>query len=83
MAVFKFERIYTIFKNDDGLEEIGFNTKSVYDLVLRINESINVYCHSKEDSFMMELLASITKNAISKNIIVYEDLYLKNELEYF
>lgn len=52
-------------------------------LVLKVSESIDSYCHSKEDFYMMELLAKITKYAIDMNIICYDDLYKLNEKELF
>ncbi len=70
-----------IFINEDKEKEIGFKNEKVAKLVVEVNKSIDMYCHSKEDIFMMELLASITKNAIDKNIITYEDLYKLDEEE--
>ena len=68
-----------IFKNEDGLDEIGFKSKSVANLVLKTSQDIDKYCHSKEDNFMMELLAQITKTAIEKDYITYDELYAYNE----
>lgn len=59
--------------------EIGFKTKSVANKVLEISESIDLYCHSNEDNYMMELLAAITKYGIDNKYITYEDLYALNE----
>ena len=59
--------------------EIGFKTKEVANLVLRISKSIDIYCHSKEDNYMMELLASITRYSIEKGYITYEELYVSDE----
>ena len=70
-----------IFINEDNEKEIGFKSKDIAKLVVKTNKSIDIYCHSKEDIFMMELLANITKNAIHKNIISYEDLYKLDEEE--
>lgn len=70
-----------IFINEDKEKEIGFKNEEVAKLVVEVNKSIDMYCHSKEDIFMMELLASITKNAIDKNIITYEGLYKLDEEE--
>ena len=68
-----------IFINEDNEKEIGFKSNKIANLVVDINKSIDIYCHSKEDVYMMELLANITKNAIDKNIITYEDLYKLDE----
>lgn len=59
--------------------EIGFKTKSVANKVLEISESIDRYCHSNEDNYMMELLAAINKYGIDNKYITYEDLYVLNE----
>ena len=68
-----------IYENEDGLEEIGINDIEIANKLVIINENIDIYCHSKEDNYMMELLANITKEAINLNIITYEDLYKKKE----
>lgn len=68
-----------VFSNEVNEMEIGFKSKNIAKLVVDINKSIDIYCHSKEDVYMMELLAKITKMAIDKNIITYEDLYKLDE----
>lgn len=77
-----------IFKEDikniiDDIEiynnEIGFKTKDVAYKVLEVSESIDKYCHSNADNYMMELLAQITKYGIEKGYITYEELYKTNE----
>ena len=73
----------TIFKNEDNEDEIGFRTLQLAQKVLEISESIDVYCHSDADNYMMELLAKITKQAIDKNYITYEDLYTYDEEQLF
>lgn len=67
-----------VFSNEEE-KEIGFKSKEIAELVVDINKSSDIYCHSKEDIYMMELLASITKKAIDRNIITYEDLYKLDE----
>ena len=69
--------------NEYNQEEIGFNNKNIAHLVLRTSELIDLYCHSKEDNYMMELLAHITKRAIDLGIIEYDDLFRLNEDEVF
>ena len=70
-----------IFINEDGEEEIGFTNDQVSDKIMIINENIDIICHSKEDNYMMELLAAITKKSIDQNIIKYDDLFIKSEKE--
>ncbi len=61
--------------------EIGFRTKEIANKVLETSESIDIYCHSNENNYMMELLATITKYAIENKFITYEDLYILTEKE--
>ena len=69
-----------IYKNEDLEEGIGFNNEIILKKVLDFNEKIDIYCHSKEDTYMMMLLADITKRLI-ENKITYDDLYKINEEE--
>ena len=68
-----------LYKNEYNELEVGFKSfdvaKRVYDVSLNIND----YCHTKEDNYMMQLLATITKCAISKGYFSYNDLYIYNE----
>ena len=72
-----------VFVNEDREEEIGFKNLDIARKVIDVSNSIDVYCHSKEDNYMMELLASITRMSIDKRMITYEDLYRYNEKELF
>jgi len=73
----------TIFKNEYNEKEIGFKTKEIAQKVLDVSENIDRYCHSYEDNYMMMLLAKITKLAIDKKYIEYEDLYIYDEEKMF
>jgi len=72
-----------IFKNEYGEGEIGFKNNLIASKVLEISESIDLYCHSNEDNYMMNLLSIITKYAIDKKYISYEDLYCFDEIKLF
>ena len=72
-----------INKNETNEDEIAFNNKKIANKVIKINNCINKYCHSKEDNYMMELLARITKYSIDKEYINYEELYQYTEKELF
>ena len=72
-----------LYQNEFGEIEIGFNNLDVLNKVIEINKSIDLYCHSKEDNYMMHLLSDITKLAIENNYVSYEDLYRYNEEELF
>ena len=72
-----------IFINEDGEQELGFKKDEIAEKVVKISDNINVYCHSNEDNYMMELLAKLTRYAIETGVIKYEDLYLLDEEELF
>ena len=68
-----------VYHNEEKEEEIGFKTLEVALKVKKIAQRIDEYCHSNEDNYMMELLASITKYAIDNKYINYDDLYYLTE----
>ena len=68
-----------VFENEKGKPELGFNNKTIAQIVYDINEIINEYCQSNEDNYMMNLLGDITKYAINKKVIQYEQLYTLTE----
>lgn len=70
-----------ILQNEDDELELGFDNFIVAKKVMEVSESINTICHSNEDNYMMELLARLTKYAIDKKYISYEDLYVLDEDE--
>lgn len=72
-----------IFINEDNEDEIGFKSLSAAKKVLEVSKSIDIYCHSKEDNYMMQLLAQITKLAIQNGYISYENLYYYDEYNLF
>lgn len=72
-----------VFKNEYNEDEIGFKSLDIAQKVLQENANIDSYCHSREDNYMMQFLAKITKLAISQKYISYEDLYFYNEEELF
>ena len=72
-----------IFTNEDNEQEIGFKDKDVAKKVYELSEEINDYTQSNVDTYMMELLANITRTAIEDKLITYEDIYDLNEDELF
>ena len=72
-----------VYTNEFNEQEIGFKTPEIAKKVIDVNNSINTYCHSQEDNYMMQLLAQITKKAITKKYISYNELYKYNEEEIF
>ena len=84
-----FEDIYyiindlNVYNNEFGEREIGFKSLDMALRVVDINNTIDRFCHSKEDNYMMMLLADITKYAIDKKYISYDDLYTYREADLF
>ena len=72
-----------LINNESNEEEIGFLTEDIAKRVIDISKIIDIYCHSKDDNYMMEYLAKITKYSIKKGYIKYDDLYILNEEEIF
>ena len=70
-----------VFENEKGIPELGFKNMEVAKIVYDINNVINSYCQSNEDNYMMNLLGNITKYAIDKKVIAYEELYTLTEKE--
>lgn len=68
-----------IFINEERNKEIGFNSTAIANLVLESSKTIDIFCHSNEDNYMMELLAQITRETIQNKYITYNDLYILNE----
>jgi len=71
----------TLYQNEDSLQEIGFKTRSAGEKALAATRSLDAACSDPEDIFMMELLARITRYAISHHYIAYDDLYIYGEKE--
>ena len=65
--------------NEDNEKELGVTTPELANRLCDLNREIDIICHSNEDNYMMELLAEITKYAIDKNYITYDNLYEYNE----
>ena len=72
-----------VFKNEDNEDELGFNNGDVVSKIIDVSKSIDLYCHTNEDNYMMQLLATITKLSIERGYITYDDLYSLNEIELF
>lgn len=69
--------------NEDNELELGFTSSKIAKTLCDLNKSIDTLCHSNEDNYMMELLAEITKYAINKKYITYDNLYTYNEDKLF
>lgn len=71
----------TITVNEYDEEEISFNDENVAVYVKNINDIINDYTHTNEDTYMMLLTADLLKRLIHLNIISYDELYTLTEHE--
>lgn len=69
----------TVYDNEHGEKELGFKTLIPALKAIETSEKIDLYCHSDEDNYMMELLAKITKHAIAKKIVCYKELFYIDE----
>lgn len=67
--------------NEDGKPEYGFRTLEVALKVRGISDDIDEFCHSREDCFLMELLAKIVARSIDLGLIEYDDLFFKDDFE--
>ena len=72
-----------VFKNEQNEDEIGFKTLAVAHKVLEVSKSIDMYCHTRENNYLMQLLANITKLAIERKYITYDELFVCNEDDMF
>lgn len=72
-----------VYKNENNVDEIGLNDENIVKRIIDINNLINIYCHSIEDNYMMNLLAEITKLGINNNLFSYDDLYYLTEDKLF
>lgn len=65
----------TLFTNEEGELEIGFNNKLVAEKVVEINNEYNRRTSSINDYYMMNLMAKVIKKCLSLNIFTMDDLY--------
>jgi hypothetical protein len=73
----------TVYTNEYDELEIGFKDEKVAKKVIEVSKSIDKYCHSNEDNYMMQLLAEITKYSIEQDYINYDQLYYLDEEKLF
>lgn len=72
-----------LFVNEDGEEEIGFNSLAIGNRIIDISDSIDLLTHTKEDQFMMSLLGDIARRGIEIGLFTYQDLFRLTEDEIF
>ncbi len=69
----------TVYKNEKKEPELGFKTEGSARRAKELSDEIAEYCMTKEDNYMMELLAKIVKRAIELDVITEADLYTSEE----
>jgi len=72
-----------VFRNEFGEDELGFMNAEIARRIVKVSDEIDAFCHSKEDIYMMELLARITKLGIETGLYTYDDLYFVGEKDIF
>lgn len=70
-----------LYRNESNKLEIGFKNENIANYVKEVNDIINKYTHTNEDTYMMILLANILKKCISINLFNYDDLFYMRESE--
>lgn len=65
--------------NENGEKEISFNSYDTAAYVRYMNEKINSLTHTKEDMYMMLLLARIVRRCLELGLFSYDDLFVFQE----
>lgn len=68
-----------VFKNEDGVDEIGFTDIHVAEVIRDTGDAIDALTHSNNDTYMMLLVAKIVKRCIVLNLVNYDDLFRMGE----
>ena len=71
-----------IDKNEYGQDEICLSSLSAARYMVDINDYLNELSQTKEDNYMMMLLADLVRLTIDEGIITYDDLYKLTEHDY-
>lgn len=78
------EEIYkdiAIFKNEEGIEELGFKNKKIAEKFVHIMSKLSRMYRREKTVFSMQFLADIMKRMSQKNRISVDDLYSLSEKE--
>ena len=66
-------------KNEDAEEELAFDNYQAACYFKEISDMVNRLTHSKEDKYMMNLLAKIVKRCLDLEMLKYDDLFTMTE----
>ena len=78
------EEIYqdiVIFKNEDGIEELGFKNKEIAEKFVHTMSKLSRMYRREKTVFSMQFLADIMKKMSERNLININDLYSLSEKE--
>jgi HD superfamily phosphohydrolase len=78
------EEIYSdivIFKNEDGIEELGFKNKEIAEKFVHTMSKLSRMYRREKTVFSMQFLADIMKKMSERNLININDLYSLSEKE--
>lgn len=67
--------------NEDGEEEICFNSLEAAQKMREANDAFNALTHSRMDNYMMNLLAEVVKKCLMLSLVTYDDLFTLTEHE--
>ena len=66
-------------KNEDSEEELAFDNYQAASYFKEISDMVNKLTHSKEDKYMMNLLARVVRRCIELKLFRYDDLFVMTE----
>ena len=72
-----------IYRNEFNVDEFGFHDVEVARMIYEVACEIDKYCHSKDDNYMMQLLADITRACLNEGLFLYDDLFVLDERDIF
>jgi len=71
----------TIFENEDGIEEIGFDSMDVAQYFYDGAHKYAMVLQKNEDKYVMQFISDILKILIDRNLLCIDDLYVMSEEE--
>ena len=86
LTIEEIRKIYShlsIFKNEEGKEEFGFDNIGIADRMVELNDIINNMTRCVDDYEEMNVLSKIVKRLINMKVLKYNDLYVLNYNQIF
>ena len=66
-------------KNEDGIDELGFQTKKIARSFVKVTSELSVIYREDRTRYSMQFLADILKRLQQENILTIDDLYTHSE----